>query len=398
MVLLFLTVSFLQANDKDIALLDFANKVSLQNNINIYIDEDLKKKKISLYVPNSITNKELFSVFSNTVSKLNLSFVQIGSTYYLTKKIKEVSSKYLYKLKYNSFKDCDKVLKSFGLKYSYLNDSNTFIMTCTKKKYNLIKQYLKMVDVKQNQVVLKIKIFEFNDINLKERGVQYSSIYQNELGVTEVALNALIAPLSTTTHTLSNTEFYGALKLLNEHNLIDVKQFPYITARNNDKFKFEAVENVPYLVSTTITDATNTSEQTSIEYKDIGLKINGTSFIYNDYITLDIDLIIEDFINSSLETNTPQTYKRHLNSRSNINYNDVLLLSGIKRTKHEVTNYNIPFLSNIPYLGEIFKYKSDSDSELNIVIAIEVIKSKDFDSKEFINHTLSEVKDIINEI
>ncbi|MCW9068442.1 MAG: hypothetical protein OQJ82_08420 [Sulfurimonas sp.] len=383
--ILILLNCLVSANDKNISLLDFASQLSLKNNINIYIDEDIKSKNISLYVPEKISNNDLFSVFKSSIDKLDFMLIKKGSIYYLSKKVEAPINQYLYKLKYNSFKDCDKILKSFNFPYFYLSDSNTFIITSTKKQYELIKQYLRTVDIKQSQVILKIMIFEFNNNDLKERGFKYSSIYKDELGVTEIAFNSIVAPLNTSSLTLSNTEYYGALKLLNEHNLLNVKQFPYILARNNDDFKFEAVENVPYLVTTVKTEATNTSEQTNIEYRDVGLKINGKSLIYHDYITLNLDLVIEDFMKTTLETNTPKTYKRYLKSNTNIDYNNVLLLSGIKRTKHEVTDYNIPFLSNIPYLGEIFKYKSNNESELNITIAIEVIKSNDFNNSSFID-------------
>jgi len=384
MVLLFLAIFLVQANDnKNILLLDFANKLSLQNNINIYIDEDLKDKKISLFVPDSISNYDMLSIFKSTISKLNLNLVGTGTTYYLTKKIKLSDDKYLYKLKYNSFADCNKILKSFGYKYLYLNDVNSFLISTTFKNYTLLKKYLNIVDVKQNQVILKIMIFEFNNNDLTDIGI--SNLVKNQMDVSDIAINAILAPLNSSTLTLSSNKFYGALRFLNEHSLLKVKQFPYVLARHNDNFKFEAVENVPYLTSTIITDATNVSEQTRIEYRDVGLKINGKTLIYENYITLEIDLIIEDFMNSS-ETNTPKTYKRHLNSKSDVDYNNVLLLSGIKRTKHEVINYSIPFISNIPYLGEIFKYKSRSESELNITIAIEVIKDTKFNHDYIIDY------------
>ena len=179
--------------------------------------------------------------------------------------------------------------------------------------------------------------------------------------------------------------FYSAIRFLNEDKKINLKQFPYILAKNNKKFKFEAVQNIPYLVSSTTTQATNTSNQNTTEYKDVGLKINGKAFLHDDYITLDLSLVVEDLV-SSAGTTTPQTYKRVLESSTNIDYNKVLLLSGLKRIKHTRNDYSIPYLSNIPFLGDIFKYKTNSDEEINITIAIEVLREDKFhESKDLLS-------------
>jgi general secretion pathway protein D len=371
--------------NKDISLIDFANKVSISNDVNIVIDEDLNTS-ISFSFPSVKKEKDLFNIFKIMLSKKGFNLKKLGDIYYLTKKVKYKVNSYLYNLKYNSFDDCSKLLDSIGVKYTYLNDINSILISSTKNDYTRLKSFLDRVDVKQNQVILKIMVFEHSDDDVSDIGFKYGSTYTSATNEREIAINSILFPISSNVHKLSDINFYGAVKFLNEHNILHAKQFPYILAKNNKKFLFEAVENLPFLVTTTTTEATNTSEQNSIEYRDVGLKINGLSLIHKDYITLDIDLVIEDLVNGTVLSATPQTYKRHIQSNTNINYNEVLLLSGLKRTKHTVTDFNVPFISNIPYLGELFKYKSKNDTEINITIAIEVIKSKDFNNFKVINN------------
>jgi len=71
----------------------------------------------------------------------------------------------------------------------------------------------------------------------------------------------------------------------------------------------------------------------------------------------------------------PQTYKRVLKSNTNIAFGKVLLLSGLKRNKKTVNEWKIPLFSDIPYLGEIFKYHHNSNEQTEITIAIEVINT-----------------------
>lgn len=386
MIINLIWVSCLLSNSNtDISLNELAFRLSSQNNITIYIDEDLKKIKVSLYVPDKISNKDFLKLFRNTVEKNDMSFNKNGSFYSLTKNKKILIKDYLYKLKYNSFSDCKKLLEQLGTKYIYLEDSNSIFISSTVEQYNLISSLLSQIDIKQSQVILKIMIFEYNEEFLREKGFQVGSIYKDITQATQTALNAIIFPLSTNHRIMSSFDFYGALKLLNQDNILDVKQYPYITTKHNKKFEFLAVENIPYLISSTKTEATNSSEQTSVVYRDVGLKIKGIPFIYDDYVSLDLDLVIEDLLPTFIDNNMPKTYKRYINSNTNVNYNDVLLLSGIKR-KHIINNnYSIPILSNIPYLGEIFKHKTTTKKNLTIVIAIEIIKSIDFDNSSVIN-------------
>lgn len=377
LLLLFFS-SFLSADeDKDFTLSQFAEQVSYHNSINIYLDEDIKAAVINIFIPEQISNVDLFNLFQTTVTKNNYVLLKTGESYYIKSKIlapEEKELTYSYKLKYNTAEDCDKIFKQLGITYAYLQDTNSFIFNATLKKHDDILKYLFDADKMQTQVMLKITIIEFKDSDIRQEGIEFGTIYKNIDNSMRYALNAIMMPLNTSDPKLVSFDFYSALKLLHEDGKVNVRQNPFILAKNNKSFKFEAVENIPYLVQSTTTQATNLSEQNSIEYKDVGLKINGKTFIYDDYITLDIDLVIEDLISQD-DKNMPQTYKRSLISNTNIEYNKVLLLSGIKRNKNSITKYDIPYISNIPYIGNIFKYENSTDEQINITIAIEIIKT-----------------------
>jgi type II secretory pathway component GspD/PulD (secretin) len=388
MLISFLVLGANQSNK--LTLAEFAKVVSDYNNVNVYIDEDINAS-IMLYVPDRIRSYDVKKLFEITLEKHDFNFKTLGQTYYISKKIPYSVNNHYYPLKFNTVIDCKNILEFYGIKHSFLKDSSTFLISATDQKFKEVKKLLDLADRKKEQVILKIMIFEYQDDDIKNRGINNFN-YQSSISsdkyiegekntVTSVNkfLSALVSPLSNSNLTFGTKDFSLALSFLDENKLIDVKQFPYILSRNNDKFVFKAVQNIPYQKSSTKTEASNTSTQTETDYKDIGLIIDGISFIYNDYVSLDLNLIIEDLI--SINNNMPQTYKREINSKSNVNYGDVLLLSGLKRQKTIKNDWSIPYLSNIPYFGEIFKYESESLQNLNIAIAIEVIKPDSFDFK-----------------
>lgn len=390
------------ASDINIPLSVFADRVSKQINKNIYIDEDLNSS-ISLYAPENISNKDLFSVFKKSVYKRGFTLSLKGNTYYLSNNYKAPVNAYIYKLKYDSFNDCKLLLDTLSAKYKYLVNNNLFIVNSTKKEFKYISNLLSQIDTKQKQVILKIIVFEYNNNALRDVGFQFGSTYSDVSGSTQTAINSLIASVSSGSISLSSNSFYSALRFLDSKEIVLVKQFPFVLAKNNHNFEFSAVTNTPFLITTTTTDSTNTTEQNSIEYKDVGLKIIGKSLIHDDYVSLNLDLVLEDFL-TNVDTQTPSTYKRAIKSDTDIKFNEVLLISGLKRQKHTKNVYALPFFSDIPLLGEIFKYKNTSDEELNLTVAIEVINEDNIDSfsrslnDDFKKYIKEDSKDILKEL
>ena len=364
----------------DLTLKQFSQEVSQYNNLNIYIDEDINAS-ISYTIPDRISPKDILKYFEITLNKYDYNLKKFNNNLYISKKIAYKDKDYFYSLKYNTFKDCKKLLEFYNVKHSYLEDTSTFLISATQNDYKLIKSLLEQTDKKKNQVTLKITIFEYNEGELKERGFSSISKKDSEIIKTGDAtqgeflnslISSIIAPVSSSTLIYKSKDFNFALSLLDSDSLIDVKQSPFILARDNDAFNFKAVQNIPYKTTSTSVENVTATQSESIEYKDVGLVVSGIAYIYDDYVSLDLMLIVEDLINSV--DNVPSTYKRELKSLSNVSYGDVLLLSGLKRTKKEINDYSVPFISNIPYFGELFKYKSNSETLLNIAISIEVLK------------------------
>ncbi len=335
------------------------------------MDEELKKEDISLFIPQDLPPQNLFFLFKNSMNKLGYVVSQYDNVYYLSKNQKELYT-YFIKLKYNSFDNISKYLIFKGIKYQFIDSINSFLVFSESDNIDIIKNEITRIDSQLHQVTLKFTIIEFNENDLHEQGFTHNSLYTSAAAEQQNVLNSFVLPFQSVKPIFPNTTFYGALKLFQELKLFNINQDPYILVQHGKDFTFTAVTNIPYQSSKTITQASNYSNQTTIEYKDVGLKIFGKSLIYDDYVNLDLDLVIEDILNTT--DNIPTTYKRQLKSNTNLKFGEVLLLSGIKQTKKQNNSIEVPFFSSIPYLGEVFKYKSVSDIKSNISIAIEVVK------------------------
>mgnify|MGYP003497030279 FL=1 len=63
--------------------------------------------------------------------------------------------------------------------------------------------------------------------------------------------------------------------------------------------------------------------------------------------------------------------------------NKLLVLTGINKKELSTTNTQIPILSDIPFLGWLFKYETSDLNKNNLSIVFELINEKDFDTQNF---------------
>jgi len=99
--------------------------------------------------------------------------------------------------------------------------------------------------------MLKFIIISYDDNLQDKKGITLSNSYIGLDGTVKTAINSLLFPLSSARNIISSTSFYSAIQFLNSRNKIDIKQFPYVLVQNNHKFKFESVQNIPYLTKNT---------------------------------------------------------------------------------------------------------------------------------------------------
>lgn len=370
---LLLNLQLIKADEnlKSIALVDFVQLVSTNNNINIFVDEELKKEGISLFIPNELDSTNLFFLFKNSMQKLGYVVSQFGDIYYLSKNQKELYT-YFIKLKYNSFQNVSQYLAFKNIKFQFIDSINSFIIFSETDNIDVIKNEIVKIDAQLNQVTLKFTIIEVNDDDIKEQGLTLNSLYVSASDGYKNVIDTFVIPYSSSKPIFPRTTFYGALKLFNELKYFNIVQNPHVLVQHSKDFTFSAVTNIPFQTSKVITQASNYSNQTSIDYKDVGLKINGKPLIYDDYINLDLDLVVEDILSTT--DNIPTTYKRQLKSNTNLKYGDVLILSGIKQEKSTKDTISVPLVSDIPFVGNLFKYESSKKNISTISIAIEVIR------------------------
>jgi general secretion pathway protein D len=373
-LILILFFSDLFSSAIDLKLKDFVIIVSDQNKVNILVDEDLSND-ISFFITDKFLKSKIYlEAFERILNKKGLALVKFKDFYYI-KKIKQnleiVKIKHLQK----------EVIKEFfanldNVKYTYFSNTNTIIFKANPDKSQKIKSLLKVIDVAPRQLKLKMTILETNINDVKTRQVEISN-YVQSVGDKSFTyfLNLISLPLSVSNSINSNSKsgFYSAVKYLDENGYTKVESSPYFNIIDDKLIKFSAVDNIPFLKGSKSVDSANSIDSTEYDYKDVGLQIELVPDIREEYINIDLDMKIENVLSSSL---TPTTSKKSLKNSFRLKDGELLVLTGINKQSILKNKYSIPFLRDIFYIGEIFKFTTNSKNNTVLTIAIEVIKDQ----------------------
>lgn len=376
-ILLFLTFN-LYAQNIELNLKQFAELVSSQHRVNIIIDDSIEVNKFSFYVQRH-KNKILLAAFKKMLylKKLKLHYDKKNNFYYIdfVKPPKEIE-KNLYSIKLNTliYDDIKLILDNFpDLKYSYIKNTNSIVLICTNKVYQELKNIVSSQDVVPKQFQLKITVIETNLDDVKDRGIEINSYVQDSTLDVGYFINLITMSSASSVNTFNNSKLnvLSSLRFLDDLGVSSIEASPFVTVQSGKQIYFSAVENVPYLTSSSSVSGASQSETQQVSYKDVGLKITLTPKQINETIFIDLKFTIESFLDKS--SLTPQTAKRELNNSFQLKRGQLLVLSGFKKQEKSKSTLGIPVLMAIPYLGQMFRYDRDISTNKSLSITIEVI-------------------------
>lgn len=392
-LLLNFLASSLYADKIEVNLREFANIVASQNGVNILIQEAVEDEKTTFLIGDKNNNVYL-PAFQKMLFLKGYNFKKTNDFYYIEKipeKIIEEKKEELIKdefhliaLKNDVFNDVENILKTYNLKYSYVSSTNSVSFSCPPDLCNYVKSSVKSLDVENKQIQFKITVLETNLNDIKDRGSNISSYMQtvptlDADGKTlnqsyNYFLNLITMPYSASSNVLENSKsgFYGVLKYLNQNGFTEIKNSPVVTASSNKEVSFTSGKNVPFKVGTSSYASASTSSTSSYQYRDVGLKIVLKPIILENTINFDLLLTLEEIENSTT-TDMLQTSKKELKSSYKLKKGEILVLSGINKETQLDSSYGVPVLKDIWFLGNFFKFESNTKTNSVITITIEVL-------------------------
>ena len=378
LIFFLLLSNLLKAETLEMNLVTFATLTSQENNINILIDEELKKENFVFIV----NDKEpyLLSAFRKAVTLRGLELVMTEEFYYVKNRESYLEEpKYrAIKLNFVKFEDIVNFLNVYEekIKYEFIKTSKTLLVKSKEDEFKSIYQMIKSIDTLPTQLKLKITILDTNIDKLVEKGANYSNL--NLINNSNFFFNLVSYPF-TAKNELSSEDskgFYTFLKFLNENSISDLKSSPVLSLSDEQQSILDVSDNVPTLTGSVTVDDRDTKTTQAYEYRDVGTRIVVTPHIYKNEnneinVYLDLELNVSNIVSNS--NNLLTTSKKYIKQSFHLPLNKLFVLTGINKKEISEFEQKVPLLHSIPWLGNLFKFNSRDENNSNLTIVFEII-------------------------
>ncbi|WP_417327414.1 type II secretion system protein GspD [Halarcobacter sp.] len=377
-VLFFLLISSLKAETLEMNLVTFASYASETNNINILIDEELKEENI-IFIVNDKKNYML-TAFRKALQLRGLQLVKTQDFFYIQKKqiYKETHRYRSIKLNFVRFDDIKNFLSVYDkdIKFEFIKTSKILLVKSNEKDFKSIYEMIKTIDTLPTQLKLKVTIIDTNLNKLKELGSDTTKIVLAENN--NLFLNLVSYPFSVKNILDSNESkgFYSFIKALHKNGNTRLVSNPILTLSDEKEAILDAAETIPYKIGSVQIDEKDTKVTSAYEFRKVGLQIKVIPQIYQkNNVYLNLELSVSSILSNV--DNLPITSDKHIKQSFHLPVGKAMVLTGINKNEIKTTQSKVPLLSEIPYLGWLFKYETKDENESNLTVIFEVIQERE---------------------
>lgn len=324
----------LNINFKELKIEELIKITSKYLNKNILYSENLNIK-VGFASNKAIKKSDLFTILKSSLNENGFVIKEENQIYKIIKKENNYENR---ELEYIKIKNLDvlslvnllnKVLenKEFFTKtlkpmISYEKENNSLLIAGTKDDINILKEFIKKVDVIKNQVYVKAKIIEISETKTNQIGIEYGLKGFNKYSSTTLSsFSSSLNSLTNSSISLSEFSTYGfdiaslskaislgaTINFLKQNEAVDVISEPSILCLNNKVSSIYVGETKSFKTGQT-TNETGTSE--SFKREDIGLKLEVKPRITDNKVILEINTLLEDAKESSTTQNLDTSKKR----------------------------------------------------------------------------------------
>ena len=281
--------------------------------------------------------------------------------------------------------------------------TNSIIVNASDTVYNNLRIVIEQLDIRRAQVYVEALIAEMNADRTDELGFQWAGVtgvgqasvggFTNFLGAAPSLAAAVAAPAAAAAGangltvavlgksiTLPNgttVQSLGALaRAVTSNQLGNILSTPNLLTLDNYQAKIIVGQNVPFVTGSfttpvaaaPVTGAVNPFQ--TIERKDVGLTLRIKPQISEgSTVRLEIYQEVSD-IAPSLLTGASDliTNKRSIETKVVVDDGATIVLGGLIQNTLNETTQGVPFLSEIPILGALFRFKSQEKKRTNLMI------------------------------
>ncbi|MDB4534707.1 pilus assembly protein N-terminal domain-containing protein, partial [Vicingaceae bacterium] len=225
-------------------------------------------------------------------------------------------------------------------------------------------------------IAMEVKVYEVSRSKVRDVGVDWAYADDSFKFISSIA--DLISTASAGAGVLAagggnisfgaisnDSTFSAFIQFLEKRNVARLLDKPTLVAMNGRAAEFLSGGEVPIQVASGL--GTN-----SIEFRPFGTKLDVVPIILGQgRVRLEIRAEVSEIApDLSGDSSIPGFRVRRVNTGVEMNVGHTLALAGDYREEFESQRQQIPFVGNLPTIGQIFRRKNDSNNEVELVFMI----------------------------
>lgn len=272
------------------------------------------------------------------------------------------------------------------------DQTNSLIITAPPDIMRDLEQVINQLDIRRPQVLVEAIIAEIQDADGLNLGIQWANKRAGMTQFTNTGIPISTAVIGTdqfrsagtltTAYASALGSFNGItagfyrgnwsmlLTALSSDSKNDVLATPSIVTLDNMEATFNVGQEVPVLTGSQTTSADNIFN--TVERKTVGIKLRVKPQINEgDSVLLQIEQEVSSVADSSNSTNSSlgATFNtRTVNNAVMVTNGETVVVGGLLDKNTVETNSKVPLLGDIPWLGNLFRSKSQQVSKRNLML------------------------------
>jgi general secretion pathway protein D len=278
-------------------------------------------------------------------------------------------------------------------------NTNALVITAPQELMRSIKAVIAQLDIRRYQVLVEALIVEVSMQHLLNMGIEWRLPHHQQgfgggtnFGIPTEATNAggLINGANATNPLLKNIPLSGVtigflrggdiraiISALGQDINTNILSTPSLVTMDNEDAEIIVADKIPFKTSantSSISESNNTIN--TFKYENVGLKLKLTPMITKgNAVKLALEQTTGDVLTRN--TDTPTTTERTIKTVVVVDNKDVLVLGGLISGKKEYGESKIPFLGDLPFIGNFFKRASNGLVKKNLMVFIRPIIIRD---------------------
>ena len=294
-------------------------------------------------------------------------------------------------LKFLDAESLQLAVRSMSSKYGNISvdqQTNSLIVCDARENLSRIVAEIKKADRMPEQVLIEVVILDVQLSNDNEIGVNWDNLFDSSANVNyeQNLVSTLASPdVSGGDFKILTNTITGTVHALQEKRDVEILATPKVLVLSGQEAMIQTVQEIPYLELTDSAEG-GAGALSSTEFKEVGVTLTVKATVTEDGKIM-LFVVPEQSVNTGrggFDNRVPIIDKRTASTTLMLNDGQVAVLGGLRRSETMISEDQIPFLGDLPYVGVLFSQKKKEiiNSELIVMLSPKIYRGESPTAKE----------------